>query len=148
MADDYHVVLSNGVVYPLVGYGTWLSNDESKLKTSLRTALDIGVRYIDTASLYQNEHIIGDVLQEYYDAGKLKREDLFIVTKLPSQGHHKEDVEYFINDSCKRLRTNYIDMYLIHNACAMKKNPDMTPKWIDHSLSDPDVVPHIETWRG
>lgn len=80
------------------------------------------------------------MLQEYYDAGKLKREEVFIVTKLPSQGHHKEDVEYFINQSLKNLRTTYLDMYLIHNACAMKKNLDMSAKWINHSLADPGDV--------
>jgi len=147
MTDDYHVKLSNGLVYPLVGYGTWQATDVEQLKSALRVALDTGYRYIDTASLYQNEHIIGEVLQEYYDSGKLKRKDLFIVSKLPSQGHHKEDVEYFINDTLKKLRTEYLDMYLIHNACPMQKNPDMTPKWINHGLSAPDSVPHIETWR-
>ncbi|KAI6198330.1 Oxidoreductase, aldo/keto reductase family protein [Aphelenchoides fujianensis] len=89
--DEYHVTLSNGLKFPLLGYGsTWLSTDPEKLKASLRVALDTGYRYIDTASLYNNEHIIGEVLQEYYDAGKLKREEVFIASKLPSQGHHKE----------------------------------------------------------
>jgi diketogulonate reductase-like aldo/keto reductase len=44
MTDDYRVKLANGLAYPLVGYGTWLSNDVEKLKTALRTALDVGYR--------------------------------------------------------------------------------------------------------
>lgn len=49
----------------------------------MRAALDAGYRYIDTAAAYGNESAIGDVLQDYYDAGKLKRSEIFLATKLP-----------------------------------------------------------------
>ncbi|KAI6214325.1 Aldo-ket-red domain-containing protein [Aphelenchoides besseyi] len=148
MSDEYHVKLSNGLELPLIGYGSWQSTDEDQLKKCLSLALDIGYRYIDTATLYGNHYIIGQVLQEYYDAGKLKREDVFITTKLPLHGHRKEDVEHFIKEALKDLRTDYIDLYLIHNACPVKRNDDYTMKWIDNGRHlEPIEVPHIETWR-
>lgn len=68
----------------------WVSNtvltqitDEEALKTAINTALETGYRHIDTAFYYKNEHIIGKVLKEWFDSEKLKREDVFITTKLP-----------------------------------------------------------------
>ncbi|KAI6229980.1 hypothetical protein M3Y99_01106100 [Aphelenchoides fujianensis] len=78
---------SNGTKLPFVGLGTWLTPDHEQLKAALRAALECGYRYIDTASRYENEHVIGEVLQEFYDAGKLKREDVFITTKLAFYAH-------------------------------------------------------------
>lgn len=57
--------------------------DEKKLTTALNVALETGYRHIDTAFYYRNERIIGNVLKEWFDSGKLKREDIFVTTKLP-----------------------------------------------------------------
>jgi len=58
------------------------AKDQDELKSALRAAFDIGYRYIDTAPIYENEHVIGEVLQEYIKAGKFKREDIFITSKV------------------------------------------------------------------
>ncbi|RCN25802.1 hypothetical protein ANCCAN_28483, partial [Ancylostoma caninum] len=58
------------------------STDEGELTAALKTALDSGYRLIDTAFVYQNEAVIGKVLQEYFKSGKLKREDIFITSKV------------------------------------------------------------------
>lgn len=86
-------------------------------------ALDIGYRYIDTASAYGNEHIIGDVLKEYYDAGKLRRSDVFLTTKLPPFAHEPKVAQQFLAKSLKNLHTNYLDLYLIHapTPCKVRK---------------------------
>jgi aldehyde reductase len=84
------------------------------LKTALRAAVDAGYRYFDTASGYGNEAAIGDVLQEYYDAGKFKREDIFITSKLPYDSHEPEKAEASLKKSLESLRTDYLDLYLIH----------------------------------
>lgn len=90
------------------------------MKRALRSALDVGYRYIDTAAIYGNEAAIGDVLQEYYDAGKLKRSDIFLVTKLPFYAHQPEVAEEVLARSLKNLRTDYFDLYLMHTPLPFK----------------------------
>ncbi|CAD5231218.1 unnamed protein product [Bursaphelenchus xylophilus] len=146
--EKFFTKFSNGVKFPLIGYGTWLSDNPETLEKCLRVALDAGYRYIDTAYLYKNEHVIGEVLEEYYKAGKFKREDIFLTTKLPLQGHVPEDAEYFIQYSLKALKTDYIDLYLIHNACCAKMDPNTKePIEAEPEILEPNNVPHIDTWR-
>ncbi|CAD5223602.1 unnamed protein product [Bursaphelenchus okinawaensis] len=120
MVDVGHVTMHNGVKLPLLGYGTWLASDHEQLKTALRHALDAGYRYIDTAFVYGNEAPIGDVIKEYIDAGKLKRSDLFITTKLPAQALNPENAEVALKRSLESLKTDYVDLYLIHTPTAFK----------------------------
>ncbi|CAG9765205.1 unnamed protein product [Ceutorhynchus assimilis] len=106
--------LVNGHKFPLVGLGTFTVTDEKDLETSLNEALKAGYRHIDTASAYFNEHIIGRVLKSWFDSGKLKREDLFVTTKLASAGVHPDRVEEDILKSLEQLQLDYLDLYLIH----------------------------------
>ncbi|XP_050510195.1 1,5-anhydro-D-fructose reductase-like isoform X1 [Diabrotica virgifera virgifera] len=99
---------------PTVGLGTWQATDEAELEKALNVALETGYRHIDTAAAYENEHIIGKVLNQWISAGKLKRDDLFIVTKLPIQGIHRDRVEKYLTESLKKLELDYVDLYLIH----------------------------------
>ena len=96
------------------------AKEESELKPALIAALDAGYRLIDTAYAYGNEHIIGETLEEYFKSGKLKREDVFIVTKLPCFYHKANDVPKGVEEQLKKLRTSYIDLYLIHSPCPTK----------------------------
>ncbi|CAG7818088.1 unnamed protein product [Allacma fusca] len=77
------IVLSDGNKIPSIGFGTWLHADPELLEKSLEAALETGYRHIDTATLYGNEHVIGNVLKRWFDQGKLKREEVFVTTKLP-----------------------------------------------------------------
>ncbi|KAI6213101.1 hypothetical protein M3Y94_00110100 [Aphelenchoides besseyi] len=148
MSKIGHVEQSNGTKLPLFGLGTWLASDPEQLKSALRAALDAGYRYIDTAAAYGNEDVIGDVLQEYYDAGKLKREDIWITTKLPFYANDPSVAEELIQRSLKKLRTNYIDLYLVHLSMPMKPNSDHTgPEKDQNGKFIPVEVPHIDTWR-
>jgi len=72
------------------------------------------VRLIDTAWFYFNEEEIGNALKEVFDAGKVKREDVFIVTKLPPNSVRPGLVKKRFNESLKALQLSYIDLYLIH----------------------------------
>uniref|UniRef100_A0A915D2G1 NADP-dependent oxidoreductase domain-containing protein n=1 Tax=Ditylenchus dipsaci TaxID=166011 RepID=A0A915D2G1_9BILA len=139
------IPLSNGVQLPALGLGTWLSSDPAQLKTALRAALDCGYRYIDTAYLYKNEDVIGEVLQEYYDAGKFKREDIFITTKLPFYGHGKP--EKFLKESLASLRTTYIDLYLMHTPLPCKLAEDGKSPVVEGDKMLPELTPIIDTWR-
>ncbi|CAD5205756.1 unnamed protein product [Bursaphelenchus okinawaensis] len=146
-AQKDYVVMANGKKMPLVGLGTWQGRDPVAFKDALRLALDSGYRYIDTAYLYYNEDLIGEVLEEYITSGKVKREELFVATKLPTQGHKPEDVEHFIQNSLKALRIDYIDLYLMHNACGMAHDDNYQRIEIEPGVYAPDLTPHIETWR-
>ncbi|KAK6195305.1 hypothetical protein SNE40_000765 [Patella caerulea] len=74
------VTFNNGNKFPILGLGTWQATKE-ECQNSIRAALDAGYRHIDTAYAYGNEADIGEVLQEYMKAGKLKRSDFYITTK-------------------------------------------------------------------
>ena len=81
------ITLSNGVQMPAVGLGTWQSKTED-VKRAVAEAIDIGYRLIDTAAVYGNEEQIGEVVEQAIASGKLKREDLFITTKVWANNLH------------------------------------------------------------
>ena len=81
------ITLSNGVQMPAVGLGTWQSKPE-EVKRAVLEAIDVGYRLIDTASLYFNEEAIGEAVEEAISNGKVKREELFITTKVWSSHLH------------------------------------------------------------
>ncbi|KAI1714146.1 aldo/keto reductase family domain-containing protein [Ditylenchus destructor] len=144
--DVGSITLSNGVKLPRLGLGTAFADKPSEFKIALRAALDTGYRYIDTAFAYNNENVIGEVLQEYFGAGKLKREDVFITTKLPYTGHG--DVDHWLKKSLEHLKTDYVDLYLIH--CPMPSK--VIAEWDGNLLNmdgkfGPDLIPLIDTWR-
>ncbi|KAG8266037.1 hypothetical protein J6590_080382 [Homalodisca vitripennis] len=111
---------ATGLELPVIGLGTFLSADEDALVKSLNAALELRYPLIDTAFLYDNEHIIGKVLKDWMDNGKLRREDIFITTKLPPQGIHAEHVREFLEKQLKALQLEYVDLYLIHHAVGYK----------------------------
>lgn len=127
--DKTYVELHNGHKMPIVGLGTW-QGQKDEVKTAVKAALDLGYRHIDTAFVYQNEREIGEVLKDVFANGKIKREDLFIVTKLPANGLRKEHVKHFLETSLKRLQLDYVDLYLMH-----------VPFGYQHVSDDDDVFP-------
>ncbi|XP_014280508.2 aldo-keto reductase family 1 member B7 [Halyomorpha halys] len=98
---------------PLIGLGTWQSSLE-EIDAALNAAIEAGYRHFDTAYSYQNETAIGISLEKMFNSEKIKREDLFIVTKLPMIGNRAEDVEAFLKKSLENLKLDYVDLYLIH----------------------------------
>ena len=103
-------VLSNGVKIPSVGFGTWQIPDGEDCYNSVMTAFKLGYRHIDTALAYGNERSVARAIK---DSG-LKREDVFIVTKLPAQYKTYEEAMKYFNESITNLGLDYIDLYLIH----------------------------------
>jgi diketogulonate reductase-like aldo/keto reductase len=99
-------VLPNGLPVPAIGYGTY------KLETaeSVKTALQLGLRHIDTASIYRNEESVGQAIKE----SGIKRENLFLTGKLwnPDQGY--ETTLRAFEKTIENLQTDYLDLYLIH----------------------------------
>uniref|UniRef100_A0A914Y3T6 NADP-dependent oxidoreductase domain-containing protein n=1 Tax=Panagrolaimus superbus TaxID=310955 RepID=A0A914Y3T6_9BILA len=143
------VKMSNGIELPLFGYGTWQAKDEQELEKSLTVALENGYRLIDTAFVYGNEEIIGKTLQKFYDSGKLQRSDVFVTTKLPPFFHRNDDVEKCLNEQLKALKTDYIDLYLIHSPCPCKKDPEKPMFYFDaNGMIVEEAVDHLETWKA
>jgi len=98
--------------------------------------LKAGYRHIDTAYMYENEHVIGKVLKRWLDSGDIKRDELFVVTKLPPIGMTPERVEYFIQKSLKALQLEYLDLYLVHTPIGIQyvNDTDLWPKGDDGKI--------------
>ncbi|XP_037907961.1 1,5-anhydro-D-fructose reductase-like [Hermetia illucens] len=107
------VKLNDGSEMPVFGLGTYLSKENEGVE-ALRHAIDIGYRHIDTAFFYQNEKEVGQVIKEKIAAGVVKREDLYIVTKLWNIYHDPAKVEEACKKSLDNLGLDYIDLYLMH----------------------------------
>lgn len=104
------VVLANGVKMPCVAYGTWQAPDGEITRDGVCAAIKAGYRHIDTAMIYGNEESVGDGIR----LSGVKREELFITTKLWIADHGYEKTISACEESLKRLGLDYIDLYLIH----------------------------------
>jgi diketogulonate reductase-like aldo/keto reductase len=106
-----YIRLSNGVEMPLLGYGVFqVSPDECE--RCVTDALSVGYRLIDTAQAYQNEEGVGAAWRK----SGIKREDLFLVTKVWISNAGEERAYKSIDESLRKLQTEYIDLLLIHQA--------------------------------
>jgi len=136
-----HLVLNTGDKMPIIGYGMWQSETPKELEEGLEVALEAGYRHFDTAFSYGNEEVFGKVLKKWFDTGKVKREELFIVTKLPIQGCHPDRVEYFLKLSLKRLQLDYVDLYLVHNPLGV----ELADNGLDIKFNGDEVALELST---
>lgn len=104
------VKLINNIEIPTIGFGTYKLGNEDQTIDSIKDALNLGYRHIDTASFYGNEKFIGKAINE----SKIKREDLFITTKLWQDSHGYDNTIKAFYDSIEKLGVDYLDLYLIH----------------------------------
>ena len=102
------VILNNGTEIPEIGFGTWQTT-ESVQKT-IKTALEAGYTHIDTADIYGNEAEIGEAIA---DSGT-ERNKLFLTTKIWNNNRSAQGVKYSVEQSLQKLRTDYLDLLLIH----------------------------------
>lgn len=102
-------LVANRKKIPILGLGTWQLKKEDCVNT-IKTAIKLGYRHIDTAEIYFNENEIGNAVRE----SKVKREELFIATKVWSMHLTYKKVLKSFQKSIDKLKTNYIDLYLIH----------------------------------
>ncbi len=116
-------VLDNGVVIPAVGYGSYLSTEKNG-KDTIKDALDAGYRYIDTASFYENEEAIGEAIAEY----GIPREELFLASKVWPSDLGEEATRRSFEASCRKLGTDYLDLFLIHWPKEDPEDPDWFAK--------------------
>jgi alcohol dehydrogenase (NADP+) len=151
MTDDLRLTripLNNGSgQIPALGCGT-LTADLAATKTLTRDALAAGFRHFDCAERYRNEREVGEALHEALAAGKVKREDLFMTTKLWNTNHRPERVEPAFNASMDRLGLKYLDLYLIHTPFAFQPGDDQDPRDQKGNVIYDKGVTLLDTWRA
>ena len=103
------MTLSNGVTVPQLALGTWLI-DNDKAADAVKSAIEIGYRHIDTAQAYQNEEGVGNAWKK----GGLRREDLFLVSKIWFTNYGYEKAKASIDESLRKMQTEYLDLMLLH----------------------------------
>jgi len=108
--------LSNGVEIPKLGLGTWFISDTDVVQ-AVKDAAKIGYRHIDTAQAYQNERGVGDGIR----ACGVKREEMFVTTKLAAEVKSYKEAVASIDNSLKTLGLDYIDMMIIHSPKPWRK---------------------------
>ena len=132
---------------PAVGFGT-LIPDPVKTAQATASALEAGFRHFDCAERYRNEAAVGDALQDAFRAGKLRRQDLFVTTKLWNTNHRPERVKPAFDASRKRLQVGEIDCYIIHTPFAFQPGDDQDPRdESGHVIYDSGVT-LVETWHA
>jgi diketogulonate reductase-like aldo/keto reductase len=132
---------------PAVGFGT-LIPDPVVTRQSVKTALEAGYRHFDCAERYRNEQAIGEAMQEVFKVGAIKREDVFITTKLWNTNHRPERVKPAFDASCRRLQIDYADCYIIHTPFAFRPGDEQDPRDEHGQVVYDSGVTLVETWRA
>ena len=109
MGNVPNLTLNDGNTIPQFGLGVW-QVPNSKAAPTIRTAIEAGYRSVDTAALYRNESGVGDAIE----ATGVPREELFITTKLWGSDQGYDQAMRGFDESIRKLRLDYVDLYLIH----------------------------------
>lgn len=140
--------LYTGARIPAIGIGTFGSDRFSgeEVAAAVLGAISVGYRHIDCAAVYGNEHLIGESLQKAI-AGGIKREELFVTSKVWNNMHGDGDVLLSVAKTLRDLRLDYLDMFLVHWPF-----PNHHAHGVSVDSRDPNAVPYIhenymKTWR-
>ena len=132
---------------PALGFGT-LIPDPGLTREATRAALEVGFRHLDCAERYRNEAAVGDAIQDAVRAGALKREDLFVTTKLWNTNHRPERVKPAFEASCRRLQIDHVDCYIIHTPFAFQPGDEQDPRDEHGRVIYDRGVALVDTWRA
>ncbi|MGI6777304.1 MAG: aldo/keto reductase [Acetivibrionales bacterium] len=140
--------LYTGARIPAIGLGTFGSDRFSAedIAEAVKGAISVGYRHIDCASVYGNEHLIGESLRAAMEGG-IKREELWVTSKVWNDMHGEGDVLLSCAKSLKDLKLEYLDLYLVHWPF-----PNYHPPGCSVDSRSPDAKPYIhenfmKTWR-
>ena len=105
-----YMKLNDGLEIPAIGFGTFMIPADGTTYETVKTAIDLGIRHIDTATAYFNEQEVGQAVKD----SEVEREDIWITSKLWLQDYEYEDAKKAIDLSLEKLGTDYMDLYLLH----------------------------------
>jgi diketogulonate reductase-like aldo/keto reductase len=144
----HRFVLNNGSgEIPALGFGTSLS-DNKKTRNAVKTAVEVGFRHLDAAERYRNEAEVGAALTELFADETVRREDLFVTTKLWNNNHRPERVRPALQASLNRLGLDAVDLYLVHTPFAFQPGDDQDPRHPHGAVIYDDGVTLEETWSA
>src|ERR1700719_15903 len=141
------VPMNNGSSIPALGFGTLIPDLGDTLRAT-RSALEAGFRQFDCAERYRNEEVVGEAIQHVLREGKVRRDDLFIATKIWNNNHRPERVKPAFEASLKKLRLEYVDLYLMHTPFAFRPGDDQDPRDENGKTIYDDGVTLPETWAA
>src|SRR4051794_40042874 len=142
------LLLNNGSgAIPALGFGT-LIPDPVATKNATKAALEAGFRQLDTSERYRTEIQVGEAMQEVFKAGKIKRDEVFIATKLWNNNHRPERVKPAFEASLRKLQVDYVDLYLIHTPFAFQPGDEQDPRDSSGNVIYDKGVTLLETWRA
>jgi diketogulonate reductase-like aldo/keto reductase len=132
---------------PALGFGTSLS-DRTKTREAVKAAVKVGFRHLDAAERYRNESEVGAALKELFAEGTVRRDELFVTTKLWNNNHRPERVKSALQASLHRLGLDTVDLYLVHTPFAFKPGDDQDPRDPHGAVIYDDGVTLEETWAA
>jgi diketogulonate reductase-like aldo/keto reductase len=142
------IPLNNGSSsMPALGFGT-LIPDPVATRSATQAALEAGFRLLDTAERYRTETEVGQAMQEVFKAGKIKRQDVFVITKLWNTNHRPERARLAFEASLKKLQLDFLDLYLIHTPFAFQPGDDQDPRDAGGNTIYDKGVTLLDTWRA
>jgi diketogulonate reductase-like aldo/keto reductase len=142
------IPLNNGSgAIPALGFGT-LIPDPIATRIATKAALEAGFRQLDASERYRNEKEVGEAIQDVFKAGKIKREEVFIATKVWNNNHRPERVKPAFEASLKRLQLDYVDLYLIHTPFAFQPGDEQDPRDTNGSVIYDKGVTLLDTWKA
>jgi diketogulonate reductase-like aldo/keto reductase len=143
-----NIRLNHGsILMPAAGFGT-LIPDPLVTKQATKTALEVGFRHFDCAERYRNEAAVGEAMQGVFRAGTVRREEVFVTTKLWNSNHRPERVKPAFDASRQRLRIDTVDCYIIHTPFAFKPGDEQDPRDAQGQVIYDSGVTLLETWQA
>jgi len=141
------IKLANGKPLHAFGFGTWKA-EKGLVGAAVKTALETGYRHIDCAACYQNEKEVGEAFTEVFGKGEIKREDVFITSKLYNTCHEPKNVRKHCEITLRDLGLQYLDLYLIHWPLAFEYTGESIkdPEFDENGLVKTVPVPIRDTW--